>query len=329
MAETTPPAYLPTGFGGAVLVTRGGRPLVRAAAGVADAATARPLTPETVFQLCSVSKQFTAAAVLLLAEDGALDLHEPIVRHLPEAPPAWSAVTAHHLIGHTSGLGHWDTVPGFDACKALGAEAYLAELVEQPLLFEPGASWSYSSPGFLLAGMIVERITGAPYREFLARRIFGPLGMDSTSAAVPVRAAARGHVKGEPTDAPDFVALPGAGDVWSTVDDLARYAAAFDAGEILGADSRRLMTTAHAPVPEEAGAEDAAIQVGGYGYGYFLGTVHGRRSRLHTGDNPGFNTLQVRVPELDASIVVLSNQDETDTEAVGLHLLAHLPEVFR
>jgi CubicO group peptidase (beta-lactamase class C family) len=330
MVETTTilPELLP-GFAGAVLVTRGGRPVLREAAGVADAATGQLLTPESIFQLCSVSKQFTAAAVLLLAEDGALDLHAPIATHLPEAPEAWAAITPHHLISNTSGLGHWEAVPEFDAMDPLGPQALVAELVKAPLRFEPGTGWYYSSPGFTLAGLIVQQVTGAPYREFLARRIFGPLGMTSTSAAVPVREAAQGHVGGKPSQSPRFAQLPGGGDVYSTIDDLARYAAAFDAGEILSERSRRLAVTAHAPMPaEETDTADDRLVDEGYGYGYVVGTLLGHRLRYHNGDNPGFRSLQVRLPELDVSMIALSNQDETSVEAVAFTLVERFPEVF-
>lgn len=176
--------------------------------------------------------------------------------------------------------------------------------------------------------MIVERITGVPYREFLASRIFGPLGMASTSAAEPVREAAHGHAEGKHSQALRLARIPGAGDVFSTVDDLARYAAAFDAGEILSERSRRLAVTAHAPIPPEEAGSGGALVDEGYGYGYALGTLFGQRLRYHPGDNPGFRAMQARLPELDVSLIILSNQEETDVEAVALELLGRFPEVL-
>jgi CubicO group peptidase (beta-lactamase class C family) len=307
--------------------------VLREAAGLADAATGQTLSPESIFQLCSVSKQFTAASVLLLAEDGALDLAAPIGEYLPNLPESWAAITPHHLISNTSGIGHWEAVPGFDAMNPLDPQQLLAEVIKAPLRFEPGTSWFYSSPGFTVAGLIVEQLTGAPYREFLARRIFGPLGMDSTGATFPVREAAVGHCGGEPSQSPRFARLPGGGDVFSTVDDLARYAAAFDAGEVLSEHSRRLALTPYAPVVEEGSAEAVAAKSRGlvdegYGYGYVVGTLLGHRMRYHSGDNPGFRTIQARLPDLDVSLVVLSNQDETDVEAVAFTLVEHFPELF-
>lgn len=312
------------GFSGAALVTRGGEVVLRDAAGIADVGTGELLTPESIFQICSVSKQIAVAGTLALCEDGILDLRAPIARWIREAPSGWSGITLHHLLSNTSGLGHWDVVPGFDALDPPDTAEYLSRLIEQPLLFAPGTGWSYSSPGFVLAAIAIERATGETYAAFSRRRIFEPLGMVSTSAGVPLRTPARGHVGGQPGDAPAFVRLPGAGDLWSTVDDLARYAAALDAGELLSDQSRRLATTIHSRLPSRTATSDSALTSltrDGYGYGYVIGSLFGHAARYHPGDNPGFRTLQVRVPDLDFSVVILSNQDETDIETAGQRLI--------
>ena len=215
-------------------------------------------------------------------------------------------------------------MPGFDALHPPGVDDYVSRLVGQPLLFVPGTRWSYSSPGFMLAALAIERASGEAYGALLQRRIFEPLGMASTSAAVPLRTPARGHVGGQPGDAPAFVCLPGAGDLWSTVDDLARFAAAFDSGELLSDESRRLATTAHFRWPSKTPASPDALRRDGYGYGCVIGSLLGHRVRYHPGDNPGFRALHVRLPDLDCSVVMLSNQDETDIEAIGQRLFTHL-----
>lgn len=312
-----------------MLVTSTGRVLLREAAGIADAETGERLAPESIFQLCSVSKQFTAAAVLALCEDGVLELHTPIARWITEAPAAWAPITLHHLISCTSGLGHWNVVPEFNPLSPMGPEEYVGRLAQQPLLFAPGSRWSYSSPGFLLAALAIERAAGEPYAAVVRRRIFDPLGMASTSAGVPRSAPARGHAAGKRADVPAFAMLPGAGDVWSTVDDLAHYAAALDAGELLGDVSRRLATTVHSPLPARASASKDVLEAEGYGYGYVIGSLYGHRVRYHTGDNPGFRSLQVRCPDLDASVVVLSNQEETDVEQTSERVLTHFSSALR
>jgi CubicO group peptidase (beta-lactamase class C family) len=327
--ETGALAELLPDFSGVVLITRDGRPVLREANGLADTSTGQPVTPESIFQLCSVSKQFTAASVLLLAQDGALDLHEPITHQLPEVPDSWSAITPHHLISNSSGFVHWQELSGFDAARSYTAPEVLGLLIEQPLLFASGTGWNYSSPGFLVAATIVERVSGETYRDFTTRRIFAPLGMTSTSVGVPVREAVRGHTKGGPADRPTFAKLIGAGDAWSTIDDLARYAAAFDAGELLGEQSRRLATTIQGLIPEELKETDGPLKDEGYGYGYVIGTLLGHRVRYHSGDNPGFRTFQLRVPDLDVSIVILSNRDETDLPQVGAAILTHVADIIQ
>jgi CubicO group peptidase (beta-lactamase class C family) len=123
--------------------------------------------------------------------------------------------------------------------------------------------------------------------------------------------------------------LPGAGDLWSTIDDLARFAAALDAGELLGDDSRQLATTVHSPLSTEVATSNDDVLTGeGYGYGYVIGSLFGHRVRYHTGDNPGFRTFQLRCPDLDLSVVILSNQEETEIEQVGLRILTHLGDAL-
>ena len=131
-------------------------------------------TSGTRFQLCSVSKQFAAAAVMLLVESGQLDLGEPVGRWLPEGPPQWRQVTPpqwrqvtlHHLLSHTAGVPHWLEAPGLDPAEPMRIGERLEIIQATPLRTEPGAQWHYSSPGFVLAGFIVERASGQPYRDF-------------------------------------------------------------------------------------------------------------------------------------------------------------------
>lgn len=317
------PRILPN-FSGAALLTREGQVLLREATGVADVETGERLTPESIFQLCSLSKQVTAAAVLVLCEAGVLDLHAPLARWISEIPAEdWPPITLHHVLSCTSGLGHWDVVPGFDPLNPMATGEFLDQFVRLPLLFAPGRRWSYSSPGFLLAALAIERAAGEPYAAVVRRRIFDPLGMDSTSASIPRRAPARGHSANSRVDVPAFAMLPGAGDLWSTVDDLARFAAALDAGAFLGDESRRLLTTVHSPLPAKHTAAKDVLTVEGYGYGYLIGSLLGHSVRYHPGDNPGFRTFQLRCPDLDVSAVVLSNQEETDIEQAGLRLLTN------
>src|SRR5262249_52638597 len=164
----------------------------------------------------------------------------------------------------------------------------LALIQRAPLLTEPGTQWRYSSPGYLLVGLIVERASGQPYPDFLAARILSPLGLASTTAgAAPTDPArARGHRTGQPVPSWDLSAMAGTGDICSTVGDLARYTTALHSGELLTADSLRLMCTPHAPAGGGQSGGDGWLASDGYGYGHHIGTIGGRPPRLPPRDHP-------------------------------------------
>ncbi len=304
------------GLSGSVLVTRGGTTLLRAAFGPADAAAGTPCTPDTRFQIASVSKQFTAVAALLLAEEGAVTLDAPMSRLLPGCPAHWREITLHQLLSHTSGLEHWPAAPGFDITRPGTADDVLALAARAPLRGRPGTSWHYSSTGCLLAARVMELVTARPHADFLAERVFAPLGMTATAAGAPAAGrAAHGYREGRRVDVPAFAALPGAGDVWSTAGDLARWTAAFNAGEILTAASRAAMRTAHAPMDGVWGT-GGPVAAHAYGYGVCLGTVAGHPACFHPGDNPGYQAFHGWLPERDLTVVVLANDEGCDLDAL-------------
>lgn len=303
-------------FTGTRAVTVAGETLLAEAAGSADERTGAPCVVESCFRACSVGKQFVAASAMLLVDAGQLDLHAPIGRYLPgEACPAdWRGLTTHHLLTHTAGLGHWREISGFDPSNPGTPEEVIGKRAARPLLSRPGTQYAYSGLGYLLAARVVEHVAAQTYQDFTGERIFAPLGMRSTRVgAVPPGPAAVGHVDGGPVETTGLAAFPGTGDLWTSVADLARYASAFARDELLSAYARELMCTAHVRV----GADDGAFgETAGYGYGYLVGTIDGRRVHHHTGDIPGYRTMYAAVPSLEASIVVLGNRDEDD--AIGL-----------
>jgi CubicO group peptidase (beta-lactamase class C family) len=176
------------GLRGAATVTRAGQVRLEAAGGLADAGAGVMCTPQTRFQICSVSKQFAAAAAMLLAESGQLDLAEPVARWLPGGPPQWQRVTLHHLLTHTAGVRHWGDAPGFDASQPMDPGERVALIQQAPLLTDPGTSWHYSSPGYLLAGHIVAQASGQPYADFVTGQILVPLGLPQPARAASPRA---------------------------------------------------------------------------------------------------------------------------------------------
>ncbi|MFR9673516.1 serine hydrolase domain-containing protein [Streptomyces sp. TR02-1] len=303
---------------GAVRVVRGGEVVVERARG--PAGEGRDCRPESVFQVASVSKQFAAASALLLAEDGYLSLHDPVRRWFPSWPRQWSRVTVHHLLTHTSGVGHWgDLWPSWEN-RLPSREELLATVAAAPPTEAPlPRPFRYSSPGFVVLAAVLERAGGAPYRELVAERIFRPLRMQSTSAGQESgEDVAEGRHNGEAAPSvQDLTDLVGTGDVRSTVGDLSRFGEALHDGALLDRFSLDAMFEPHAAV----GDGDGDVRAVGYGYGCFLGTVAGHPARFHTGDNPGYRSFLGRLPELDATVVVLSNEETADVNRLAASLV--------
>jgi CubicO group peptidase (beta-lactamase class C family) len=295
---------------GVALAVRRGSIVVQAAGGPADANTGVACTADTRFAVASVSKQFTAAAVLLLVERGAVALNDPLSRWFGQGPGWWREVTVEQLLTHTSGLGHWNAVGGIERFCGLGVEERLAAVQAMAPQAAPGQRWIYSGPGYLLLGHLVERVDNRSYGAFLQAEIFSPLGMAATSSgpAPTSELTAHGHDDGVRVPMLDVAAMPGTGDVWSTAADLARYTSAIRAGELLTPGSRQALTAPQASLDDEAYALDA-VEAHSYGYGYFIGRLSGRPANFHPGDNPGYQSFSASVPDADTSIVVLLNDD--------------------
>ena len=301
-----------------MLATRAGHVELEVADGLADAAAGVKCTPQTRFQIASVSKQFAAVAIMLLAEAGKLDLAEPVVRWLPGCPPQWQRVTIHHLLTHTAGVRHWGDAPGFDASQQMDIAERIALIQRAPLLSDPGARWHYSSPGYLLVGQVVEQASGQPYAGFLAGEVLAPLRLTSTCVGcTPVgAAAAHGYRDGQPVTPWPLKAMPGTGDIWSTVGDLARFTTAVHSGALLSQQSLRALITPHISLPDGQGTSDGWARYDGYGYGHYIGRIAGHAASLHSGDVPGYRSLAVWLPDHASAIVILSNDEAANTEAL-------------
>lgn len=289
---------------GSLLVTRGDTIVADA---VADGCTAA-----TRFQLASVSKQFTAAAVLLLAQRGALDLEDRLGRWFGGSPDGWRELTLHQLLTHTSGIGHWDDYPEIDLGRRVEWDELLASFQRRPPRFAPGSRWHYSSPAYVLLAQVAQRVADRPYARLLAEEIFTPSGLERTFAGSPGGRAdvAPGHgPDGRPVPSWELdVVNMGAGDVWSTTGDVLAWLDALRAGRLLDEPYRTLMLTARAPTGREP-RED------GYGYGWFTGTLAGEPWFHHSGQNAGFLSFAACLPAAERRIVLLTNSEAIEPGA--------------
>lgn len=312
--------------GASVLVVQGGQVRVRRAYGMADVAAGVPATPATNYRLASVTKQFTAAAILLLAEDGRLRLDDPVGRWLPSLPPLPGAATLHQLLTHTSGLLDYedfvpDPFPG-EPVRVQLRDADVLRLLEphDRTLFAPGTAYRYSNSGYALLALVVERASGRGFPAFLRENIFLPLGMEATLARVdhgpPVPHRAYGHRLAEDgwcrADQSPTSAVLGDGGIYSSIDDLARWDAALDGDRLLSAASRRLAFTPH------AATDDPGVR---YGYGWRIGAG----TRWHSGETIGFRNVLVRWPDRRLTVVVLSNRDAPEPHSLALAIAALFP----
>jgi CubicO group peptidase (beta-lactamase class C family) len=312
----------PDNFSGVAVARREGVIVAERAAGMADRDLGLPCTRETRFQIASVSKHFTAAAVLLLASQSQLSLGDPVSRWFDGCPREWQAITLHHLLTHTSGLAHLSDLPALDLYRPIEPARELSILQKEALLFAPGSRYRYSSPGYTLLAWVVEKTGRQPYASFLADRIFAPLGMATASAGDPPggTAMARGYQAGEPVSSFDLATVGiGAGDIWCTAADLLRWDEAIASGKLLPAGLREAMLTPHALVGSAAGREGWAFT--GYGYGWQIGAVAGRRAYFHTGDNSGYLAVNAWLPDEQIALAVLANDQATDILRTATDLL--------
>lgn len=290
------------GFSGAVLVSRGNQTLYEAGFGLADREHDVPNTPVTKFRLGSITKQFTAMAVMILQERGKLNVDDLIGTHLGEIPDAWKEITIRHLLTHTSGVPNYTNFFGMMQTTVrtpATVDRVIASFRDRPLDFKPGERFSYSNSGYILLGRIIEKASGQTYERFLKQEIFDPLGMadtgyDHRETVLPGRAEGYER-KGETIQNADYIDMVwpfAAGALYSTVRDMATWDRALTAGKLISKDSYKAMFT---PFKD------------GYGYGWGITTRDGHTEISHGGGIHGFQTQIIRVPDEGLCVVVLSN----------------------
>lgn len=296
--------------GATLLVFKDGKPLIRRGYGLADLERHVAATPATNYRLASVTKQFIAAAVLLLAEDGKLSLDDSLRKWLPSLPESDAAITLHEVLDHTSGLPEYEDriPPGASATNQLSDDDILRMLsATDEHYFAPGSQYRYSNAGYVLLGLVIERASGTSLQAFLAQRIFQPLHMTHTlmyvaggGPEVSNRAYGYSEENGTwvRTDQSPASALRGDGGIYSSIDDMAKWDAALYDDRLLDAESRRLAFSPHVKVVGEAYAAE-------YGYGW---RITGD-SLWHSGESIGFRNVIVRWPQRHLTLILLSNRN--------------------
>lgn len=307
-------AYPADGPGGAVILVREGQVIFRAARGMADVELGVALEPEHVFRLGSITKQFTAAAIMQLADEGKLAVEDPITKYLPDYPTQGHTITVEHLLTHTSGIANYTDIPGYWLGPRIRADLTTDELIavfrDLPMEFAPGTRFAYSNSGYVLLGAIVEKVSGQAFAEYVRERLFAPLGMAHSHSGgmqlIPGRVEGYESDGGELANAP-FLSMTqphAAGALLSSVDDLARWSAGLFGGKVVSEESLARMTTAYTL----ADGEDT-----GYGYGLAIGSFRGEPSIAHGGGIHGFSTHAMWLPESQVFVAVLSNHPGNQT----------------
>jgi CubicO group peptidase (beta-lactamase class C family) len=321
-----------TAPGAAALVVHHGRIVFRRGYGVTDLRTLQKIDEHTNFRLASFTKQFTAACIMLLARDGKLSYDDHLTHFFPEFPPYGNSITVRNLLNHTSGLEDYEDLlekqypdtPPEKIPQIL--DAGVLKLLDQQtsVKFPAGTKWEYSNSGYAVLAMIVEKVSGKPFGQFLQESIFTPLKMTNTLAyrkgknEVPHRAY--GHTRKDDgwreTDQSPTSAVLGDGGIYSSLDDLAKWDRALRLHTLLSEAEMHLALT---PVEPTAGPakslEGATVS---YGFGWFLDPYQGYPRMSHNGDTVGFLTTIQRFPDDQLTIIILANRTDINPEEMAL-----------
>lgn len=302
-----------------VAVVKAGRIVIAKGYGLANIELNAPATAETVYHLASLTKQFTAAAIILLVQDGKLGLDDKINRYLENAPANWQAVTVRQLLTHTSGIKDHLNEMSAHAEEGTTPADMVAVLSKLPLNFTPGSNAFYSNTGYLVLGMIIQKVSGKSYDEFMAERIFKPLGMMRTRRNSPDdiilnRAAGYFWNEGKWHNSPFIqpTLFDNADDgLLSTVLDLARWDAALSGDRLFSTASRIEMWSA-------VKLNDGSTQ--SYGLGWKLAEVNGHRLIYHDGSRPDSSTFISRFVDDKITVIVLANLGDASAQRITNHV---------
>ncbi len=316
-AEIIAPFVAADLFAGSVLVAQSGAPLLRRGFGLADRQGSVAHAPTDKFRLGSLTKQFTATAILQLMERGLLRLDDEFARHYPDAPARWRGVTLFHLLTHTSGIPSYTSIPGFFrdmAERDLAPRAIIALTESEPLEFPPGTQFQYCNGGYVILGQVIERLSGQTYPEYVRKNILLPLRLGGTgyehgTEAVPEHVPGYRLQNGRIEHAAYLaMSLPyAAGAIYSTVDDLLVWQRALAAAKPIGRASVNLMFADHGH---------------GYGFAWSVQRQFGRRQFVHAGGINGFSVVLSHYPDDDLTVIVLANVQAAPVQKIARDLAA-------
>ena len=305
----------------ALLVARNGVPIRSEGFGLANVELNVPVKAETIFQSGSIGKQFTAAAVLILADAGKIGLDDPLSKYFASGPGWWNQVTIRELLSDTAGF--TDYPKDFDLRKDYSEEELLKMVEAIPPAYPPGTSWAYSNLGYVTLGILIHRVSGQYFGDFLQERVFNPLGMSTTrimseADIIPNRAAGyvldKGQLKNQEWVAPSANSTAD-GSLYFTILDLARWDAALYTEKVLKESSKREMWTA-------ATLRDGKPNRAGYGFGWFVESQYGHRVVEHDGRWQGFDTQISRYSDDGLTVVVLTNLGSADAHLIADKVIA-------
>jgi CubicO group peptidase (beta-lactamase class C family) len=325
-------------FTGAVLVARNGEVLFSQGYGLADRDKNLPNTPQTKYRLGSITKQFTAMAILMLQAQNKLMVQDPICHYISECPEMWQDITIHHLLNHTSGILDFTGLPDYETTRATPSSPWqtIARFKDRPLDFKPGEKWSYSNSNYIVLGYIIETASGESYETFLQKNIFESVQMKNTGYDHNDGNLATGYTgfydHWEKADYIDMTIPYAAGGLYSTIEDLYRWDQVLYTEQLVSQELLRLMFTPQARIPTTGLS---------YGYGWVVGEMNNHQAVSHGGGLEGFATAIrgytsnsgngfkdnrdlvgfaaeiIRYIDDKVTIIILSNRDTTNVGTIS------------
>ena len=303
--------------GVSLAVLRNGKIILLKSYGLANVEHQVPVKPETIFQSGSIGKQFTAAAIMILAQENKLSLDDKVSKYFPDAPASWKDITVWNLLTHTSGLG--DYPPDIDLRRDYTEEQFFESFKKAPLEFAPGTNWNYSNVGYVTLGILIRKVTGKYYGDFLQERVFRPLGMTtarviSEEDIISNRASGyrlvNGELKNQEWVSPSTNSTAD-GSLYFSILDMAKWDAALYTDTPLTQASRNRIWT-------PAQLSDGTTK--GYGFGWHILDLHGHRLIVHGGAWQGFKSFIARYPDNNLTVILFANSSNTNPARLANHV---------